>query len=151
MAQPREGKAQVKSSQGPFASALRRSSKAGLESGAGQTTSSRAIPVTSSQLHLVQHLLEKLDPISKSQSHLGLPVFLALGPGWARPGWRAFHSVPLSTAVGPGEAERTVAPELQLGGGAAMSPFLDVLSRTGRREARLEPGLACQPPAACKL
>lgn len=46
MAQSREGKAQARRIQGLFASALRRSSKAGLESGGGQTTSSRAIPVT---------------------------------------------------------------------------------------------------------
>ena len=46
VAQAREGKAQARRSQGLFASASRRSSKTSLESGGGQTTSSRATPVT---------------------------------------------------------------------------------------------------------
>ena len=153
VAQSREGKAQARRSQGLFASALRRSSKAGLESGGGQTTSSRAIPVT-----LIPVRTPAASPWRNwtsspqrarvtSRAH---PAFCPLGQARAM----GIPQRPSQHCGGSRRSRATMAPWSSsgwAGDAASCPPSGCARSRTGRREARLEPAGLPAPSCMQKL
>lgn len=144
-AQSREGKAQARRSQGLFASALRRSSKAGL--GEWRTDHQpRAIPVTLIPVRTCSISLRNDHLLKEPESPPG-PAFCPL-LCWARPAGHGHSTCPLSTAVGPGEAELPWLPELQrLGRRCSPCPSFDVLVAGLAGERRGWSQLACQPPS----
>ena len=151
-AQACEGKAQARRSQGLFASESRRSSKTGWRVVGDRPPAPGPHPSPSPQSGLQQHLPGETGPHLLKEPESPPGPILPSAP-WARPGQARAAGIPQRPSQRCGVSRRsraTMAPWSSSGWAgdvASCPPSGCARSRTGRREARLEP--AGLPAPSC--